>query len=83
MPQEAIYQREDQLPQSGEVHLVLEPLSFGAVNPLKTPTFPRLEGRRGNPKSGTFHVREAARLSLISDIPIWDSSPDEDVHHHL
>ena len=54
MPQEAIYRREDQLPQVGEVHLVPEPLDLGAVKPGKTPTFPRLEGRRGNPKSGTF-----------------------------
>ena len=83
MPQEAIYHRKDQPPQLGEVHLILEPLSSGAVNPLKTPTFPRLEGRRNNPKSETFHVGEAVRLSTISAVPTWDSSSDEDVHLHL
>ena len=63
MPQEAIYPREDQPPQLGEVPLILEPLSFGAVNPLKTPTFPRLEGRRGNTKSETL-PRQGGRYTV-------------------
>ena len=83
MPQEAIYQQEDQLPQVGGVHLVLRAPGSRGCQTGEDSDLPRLGGRRGNPKSGPSHVREAVRLSLISDIPIKDLSPDEDVHHHL
>ena len=86
VPQEATYYQEDQPPQLGEDHQILkkpEPLNLGAVNPLKTPTLPGLEGRRDHQKSETLHVREAIRLSPIPAVPTRKSSPEEDdgLHH--